>query len=382
MYQFIRVNSYSSSGSKKSASTANVKSIVGEAARLAGYIKHLVQPATPTMLFGCSPTAAGDAAEAWGKRNKIRKDGHVLLAGVISVPSEFQHWQQYKADCIDWLQEKYGGRLKSIVEHTDEDHPHLHFYAVPLDGERFDALHQGEKARNELRALKQRTGAQNKAYRKAMKLFQCQFHAEVSVNYGLSKDGPKKTRKTRAVYLSEREAASIVAVAKSTSAEIVSDAETQYAELKTEAQRQMRLVNEKITRQIEDAHRKAAAIAPAAEKRGFAAGQERFERMPLVKKMRAVFHRVVMAINKQMEQLKTELVSTKTKANAAILNYRAIIVKKNETIAEKEEQIAHVNKVCAELANEKRNLQREARRMPQLAFANESNYITTDQPKI
>ena len=61
--------------------------------------------------------------------------------------------------------------MRAVVAHRDEAHPHLHFYAVPLPGERFDAIHEGERAENDSRARKEVTGKQNEAYIEAMRVF-------------------------------------------------------------------------------------------------------------------------------------------------------------------------------------------------------------------
>lgn len=44
-------------------------------------------------------------------------------------------WDDYKNDSIKYLKEKYGDKLKSVVEHTDEAHPHFHFYVLQDQGE-------------------------------------------------------------------------------------------------------------------------------------------------------------------------------------------------------------------------------------------------------
>jgi hypothetical protein len=38
-----------------------------------------------------------------------------------------------------------------VVEHTDEENPHLHFYIVPKIGQKLDELHDGKKAVLELK---------------------------------------------------------------------------------------------------------------------------------------------------------------------------------------------------------------------------------------
>ena len=70
---------------------------------------------------------------------------------------------------LNGLKTKYGDNLKSVVEHTDEAYPHLHFYVVPKLGDRFDSVHDGYRAANEAKAQGLKKGAQNGAYKSAMK---------------------------------------------------------------------------------------------------------------------------------------------------------------------------------------------------------------------
>ena len=92
------------------------------------------------------PAEAAKLAHDWAdssqdaKGRKLRADGLALAAGVVSLPAEQrQDWPRFREATVAWLRQQYGERLRSVVEHTDEAHPHLHFYAVPLPGERFSA---------------------------------------------------------------------------------------------------------------------------------------------------------------------------------------------------------------------------------------------------
>ena len=59
------------------------------------------------------------------------------------MPAEqAKDWPRFREATVAWLKQQYGERLRSVVEHTDEAHPHLHFYAVPLPGERFEVCTQ------------------------------------------------------------------------------------------------------------------------------------------------------------------------------------------------------------------------------------------------
>jgi hypothetical protein len=103
-----------------------------------------------------------------------------LIAGVVSlegIEENYDDWDQYKTDVVEYLKEKYGDNLAAVVEHTDEENPHLHFYIVPKFGQKLDELHDGKKAvlelkKKEPKALK---GKQNKAYIEECEIFRMIF---------------------------------------------------------------------------------------------------------------------------------------------------------------------------------------------------------------
>ncbi|EFD9530621.1 hypothetical protein CLO00_004873, partial [Escherichia coli] len=97
----------------------------------------------------------------------------------------------------------------AVVEHTDEENPHLHFYLVPKIGQKLDELHDGKNAvlelkKKEPKALK---GKQNKAYIEAMRVFQDDFYNKVSKKYGLAKIGPARDRVSRKIYFEQKKSA-------------------------------------------------------------------------------------------------------------------------------------------------------------------------------
>jgi Plasmid recombination enzyme len=377
MYQFIHISSFSSQASKKSKSSACVKSIVSEADRKPSYTHHIEVVEAPIILFGCSPSAAGDIAESWGKRNKIRKDGHVLLAGVISVNTEFEHWDDYKLDCIRWLGDKYGDRLQSVVEHTDEGHPHMHFYVIPRDGERFDCLHEGEKARNDARALKQRTCDQNIAYKTAMKNFQSNFHSAVSRIYGLAKDGPKRRRLSRAAYFAEKEAVNIVSAAHLDQTNTVEQGQQERSRIIEQTKREA--VEYIATQKKLAADTSAKIMSEAvrdkqqATKLGWEQGRKTFERQPLIKKIRAVLYGLTQLANKQLKRIQQQLSNTKDQANSRLSAARKEIAGMKAEIARKDERIQHVSTLYDEVCKQKIELLREAKKSPALNFAASAN---------
>jgi len=225
MYQFIHVESYSKVASKKKLEKSynkettgrNVAEIVAEATREPEYCDHVtkVRPSEPPiLLYGVEPTELIELTDDYFENTKLtnnkgvtrglRKDSHVLLAGIISLNREVEDiWNDYKKDAIDWLKAKYGDKLKCVIEHTDEANPHLHFYCVQDHGISFDLLHEGKKAFSEVGGkLKYKKEI---AFKNAMREFQNDFYNDVSLKYGLMKTGPKRGRYTNEEYNARKE---------------------------------------------------------------------------------------------------------------------------------------------------------------------------------
>ena len=116
-----------------------------------------------------------------------------------------------------WLQKEYGKALLCVVAHLDEAHPHLHFYAVPEDGQRFDSIHAGYRAQNGLTGDRgNRSVSKNEkadirargkfAYATAMREWQDRLQEDVGRFYGLARVGPRLQRVTRVEYLAGKTA--------------------------------------------------------------------------------------------------------------------------------------------------------------------------------
>lgn len=215
-YQFIHIESYARQAGKGKDGENNISKVAGEADRLEGNTKHLPTPQPPMILYGVSASKVAEMAEDWAdeakdsRGHKLRKDGLCLVAGVISVPNDLtdKEWADFKIASFDWLVEMYGDRLKSIIEHTDEPFRHFHFYVIPNPDEKFEVIHQGKKAASEVKQIisedgENKKGAQNSAYKEAMKAYQDEFFKKVGMKSGLLRLGPGKRRLTRKAYLEE-----------------------------------------------------------------------------------------------------------------------------------------------------------------------------------
>lgn len=216
--QFVHIEAYGNKSAKKSEKGSNHRSdvkqttskgVLAEARRVDGFTSHIEQPEAPVLLYGVDVVEVEKLTDDYfensyttdknGKQKKLRTDASILLAGVVSIKKEdVDIWEDYKKDSIDFLKNKYGNKLKSVIEHTDESHPHIHFYVVADMGEKLTDLHDGKKAVSLLKDKKNHS----KAYTEAMVKFQNDFYNNVSKKYGFDRLGqnPRK-RMSRSEYL-------------------------------------------------------------------------------------------------------------------------------------------------------------------------------------
>lgn len=209
---------------KASSARTNVAGVIAEALRDDGQCLHVEHPKAPTFLLG---TEAGLRAlpaeielniEAYQKKHggrKLRADAHVLLAGVVSFPkalslTEPGTYEKWQTLTMAFLEKQYGNRLKAVLRHDDEKHPHLHFYALDAEHPNAKELHAGYVAAASHPALSKQAGV---AFKQAMRDFQSDYYTEVSHAVGLLRDGPKRKRLPRPEYLAQqREARERVAL--------------------------------------------------------------------------------------------------------------------------------------------------------------------------
>lgn len=216
-YQFIHVEAYSREASKQKEGGFSVREIIAEADREPGNCPHVDLPEPPEIIYG-SLYEAEKSANEWAeqakdeKGRKLRKDGHCLLAGVISLPKEREsEWPEFSKLSLQYLKQKYGDRLKAVVGHHEESHPHLHYYVVPRANESFSSIHEGQKAAKKAKKEGKKKGEQNSAYIQAMRLFQDDFYLKVGIRAGLVRFGPKRRRKTRKEWKIEQKQAELEA---------------------------------------------------------------------------------------------------------------------------------------------------------------------------
>lgn len=212
----------------------NAKDIRDEAERRPNAIPHIEKPEPPIVLYGVTPTEvlkriAVEISErkkqlladnAAGKKIKrIRKDQRVQIAGVVSYPVDWNSVRKsstetathiaWNNDVIEFLRDHYaavGGELVSVLEHTDEPFPHLHFYVLPIASTTFNArqIHDGWRLKLDARANHLSKDEEEAAYSRGNTIFQDAFYLKVSQKYGHVRHKAKRPRVARNIYASEK----------------------------------------------------------------------------------------------------------------------------------------------------------------------------------
>ena len=234
-YQFIHFDSYAREGSERTITTTkksgskvttitkvrSARDILAEQWREEGACPHIKEPGRPGLLYGVPPMEVLPMIEDWASQaadargHKLRKDGLCVLIGVASLPRDMENsFPDFAEDTLEWLKAKYGDRLKSVVVHDDEAHPHLHFSVVPRIGEKFEDIHEGYKASKQAKTEGKKKGEQNLAYIGAMRGLQDEFSRVVAMRHGLTRIGPGRRRLTRAQWKAEKAQAAYFADAK------------------------------------------------------------------------------------------------------------------------------------------------------------------------
>lgn len=152
------------------------------------------------------------------KQRAVRNDRHTLMAAIASHPyltaqvmqdasanSDYQTWVRLN---VAFFRTLYGERLVSVVQHMDEDHPHLHAFILPLGDRNCSArdLNPAWTAKVEAEAAAKAQGLDakaavklgNAAYKDRARALLDQYYHEVSLLAGLTRDGPKRQRQSRA----------------------------------------------------------------------------------------------------------------------------------------------------------------------------------------
>jgi hypothetical protein len=192
----------------------------------------VTKPETPTVLYGLEigqlrafhdDLVGRTRSETSAGFRSIRQDQKTLMTVILSHPiacddlknnaekqEEVKKWQEMS---INFLKEKYGDQLKSVILHEDESHPHLHCYLISSDGQlKANHLHPGDLAKRQVfseeLAKSQDTKTANKmgdrAYKEAMRKWQDDYYEKVGIFCGLSRIGPGNRRLSREEWQAEK----------------------------------------------------------------------------------------------------------------------------------------------------------------------------------
>ncbi|MEF2553436.1 hypothetical protein VQ042_19095 [Aurantimonas sp. A2-1-M11] len=304
-YQFIHFEAYSRSGGKSGRS---VSYVLDEAERRPGATPHIERPRPPIVVYGTpiadlrslhnERSAAARQEIAGGRLRSIRKDQLTLLTAVASHPTPCSaiaadpaaaaavaDWEQRT---VDWLRQRYGDRLETVIRHDDEAYPHLHAYVLPDDSAmRASALHDGMAAKAasmhcplpadpDERKARNRTG--DRAYRDAMRFVQTSYWQDVGLPCGLARLGPRRRRLTREAWQAEQLASSAQARSLSGAKRIKEQGEAYV----TRTKERCSLIYRKAHRVLQEAE----ARKEAAEAEWKAAASERAETQRLLAEAR------------------------------------------------------------------------------------------------
>lgn len=330
MFQFVHMNSYSRTLSKKASHAKwNAQDIVNEATRVPGcFDKNITDPQPPKHVYGKSIDELLGTLDSWADGTKdargraTRKDAVCLLAGVFSVPDGTppEDWEKVKADAIAWAVDKYGDRLETVLEHTDEENPHCHFFVVPRPGEAFEVVHEGRAAVKAFVAAGGEKKKSNEVYRGAMRVVQDEYYEAVGAPNGMTRIGPGKRRLSRAEWHLEQQQAKAIgaqhtraqeleeAASKTISAaiakggQIEQDAVQKFEILKQKAQTFREVAIEEATAIKTKALEEADRVVKAAETTGFERGLTAFGALPWVQKA----SRFLSTVTKERDVLKVE----------------------------------------------------------------------------
>ena len=219
MFQFIRAEVYArrASTNPKSKSEYSAADIIGEALRDEGHCPHVENPEPPRYLIGSEAETramlerinenASKYRDPVGR--KMREDAAVLLAGVASFPRDAavkdpDLYKKWETMTVDYLKNKYGDNLRAVVQHNDEEHPHIHFYVYSDTEVNAKMLHDGYK-----------NGSSPAKYKAGTKAFQDEYFEQVASHCGLARTGPKRRRLSRAEWHAEQEMAMSISKAES-----------------------------------------------------------------------------------------------------------------------------------------------------------------------
>lgn len=226
--QFIRFQTFSQKANKGGQS---VRQVIDEVVREPEFSQHVEAPEPPNQIYGITPQETLDLHDKMLSKAKtkvtlkngktvergIRKDRHTLLGCVASHPytsrmvkelpdarAEYEDWRERT---VTWLRDLHGDRLKCVVEHLDETHPHIHAYILPDDDPNCSAraLNPAYVAKEQAEQKAKAEGKENRlavkegnlAYKDAARAIQDDYAEKVGQFCAMTRTGPKRERLSR-----------------------------------------------------------------------------------------------------------------------------------------------------------------------------------------
>ncbi len=240
--QFMHLELYSRQGNS-SAGKTSTGGVVNEAVRVPGFTDHIIadgyEPEPPTYLYSVDGKKLDQhyddilnqvAAEKDSLGRKIKSDKNILLTGVVSYPKprladnwtddDRQNYELFKEQSVDFMKEQWGNNLLCVLEHTDEQYLHLHFYIANKNRiASTPELHPGHAENIRLENMAKVEGKpvnkkeQVNAYKDAMRKFQDSYYEKVGVHCGFDRLGPKAQRMNRNEWRARKKATKLLAKA-------------------------------------------------------------------------------------------------------------------------------------------------------------------------
>jgi hypothetical protein len=194
--QFARVHTYT---------PKTLGGILAEADRQEGATSHIEAPKPPKWITG-SRDAVIHAVDKYMAQpatvrlkngqfatRKRRSDHRCMIAGVLSWPDSIADLNHAPLDKIRanqwiekscaWLKQQYGEDLIAVCLHTDESHPHLHFFVVG-DAQR---IHPGMRAELVDDSRMTDNKARMVAHKAGLKSWLNDYHESVNQHFGLER---------------------------------------------------------------------------------------------------------------------------------------------------------------------------------------------------
>lgn len=221
----------------------SIAGVINEAVRVDGFTDHIIAdgyiPAPPTYLYSQNNKSLEEhhaefieqvETEKDSLGRKIKSDKNILLAGVVSYPKprmannwtadDKQNYIMFKEQSIEFMKKQWGDNLLCVLEHTDEEYPHLHFYVVNKSKvantpEMHPGFAENIRLEKEAKAVNQPVNKKEQvsAYKEAMRKFQDDFYQTVSVYCGLDRLGPKRQRLNRTEWKERKRVTKLLAKA-------------------------------------------------------------------------------------------------------------------------------------------------------------------------